>query len=128
MAIELQMLVYAALLVVPQMGLYVAFGIPQVGLNWAVGPRDEPRALTGMGGRAQRALNNLFESLILFAVAVLTASATGKFGPETALAAQTYFWARVAYVPAYVFGIPWLRSLIWGVGFAATLVIFWQIL
>ena len=128
MAIELQMLVYAGLLAVLQIVLFVALALPQVGIPWAVGPRDKAQTLTGTGGRAQRALANMFESLTLFAIAVLTASAAGRFGSETALAAQIYFWARVAYVPAYVFGIPWLRSLIWGVGLAATLIIFWQIL
>jgi len=33
----------------------------------------------------------------------------------TILGAQLYFWARVAYVPAYAAGIPYLRTLIWAV-------------
>jgi len=31
----------------------------------------------------------------------------------TVLGAQLYFWARVAYVPVYAAGIPYLRTLIW---------------
>jgi uncharacterized MAPEG superfamily protein len=30
--------------------------------------------------------------------------------------AQLYFWARVAYVPLYVAGVPLIRSLVWNVG------------
>ncbi|RBG58304.1 hypothetical protein BRM42_07395, partial [Xanthomonas oryzae pv. oryzae] len=36
---------------------------------------------------------------------------------ETALAVQLYLWARVAYVPVYAAGIPYLRSAIWVVSF-----------
>ena len=31
----------------------------------------------------------------------------------TALGAQLYFWGRVFYVPAYVAGIPFVRTIIW---------------
>ena len=31
----------------------------------------------------------------------------------TALGAQLYFWARVAYVPLYAWGVRHLRSLAW---------------
>ena len=33
--------------------------------------------------------------------------------PQTALGAQIYFWARVAYFPIYVVGIPYLRTLVY---------------
>jgi uncharacterized MAPEG superfamily protein len=36
---------------------------------------------------------------------------------HTALGAQIYFWARVAYLPIYVIGIPYVRTLVWGAGF-----------
>ncbi|MEO7935944.1 MAG: MAPEG family protein, partial [Dokdonella sp.] len=32
-----------------------------------------------------------------------------------ALGAQLYFWARLAYLPTYAAGIPYLRTVIWGV-------------
>jgi len=32
------------------------------------------------------------------------------------LGAQVAFWARVAYVPIYIAGIKYLRSLVWIVG------------
>ena len=38
----------------------------------------------------------------------------------TAICAVTYLCARILYIPAYYFGLrPW-RSLIWAVGFFAT--------
>jgi len=35
--------------------------------------------------------------------------------PHTALGAQLYFWARVAYLPIYLAGIPYLRTAVWAV-------------
>ena len=35
----------------------------------------------------------------------------------TALGAQVYLWARVAYVPIYAAGIPYLRTAVWAVSF-----------
>ena len=32
---------------------------------------------------------------------------------QTAIGAQIYLWARVAYLPVYVIGIPYLRTLVW---------------
>ena len=37
----------------------------------------------------------------------------GKSNATSALGAQLYFWARVAYVPLYAAGVPYLRTLVW---------------
>jgi uncharacterized MAPEG superfamily protein len=34
---------------------------------------------------------------------------------HTALGAELYFWARLAYLPIYIVGIPYLRTLVWAV-------------
>ena len=36
--------------------------------------------------------------------------------------------ARVVYVPLYAFGVPVVRTLVWGVGLVALLVYLWTIL
>jgi uncharacterized MAPEG superfamily protein len=94
----------------------------QLGTATALSPRDDAPPLKGTAGRLQRAMNNHFEALILFAIAVLVVTLSGKSSPVTELAAHTYLIARILYVPAYASGaVPW-RSLIWSVGFVATLV------
>ncbi|MDZ7768046.1 MAG: MAPEG family protein [Woeseiaceae bacterium] len=40
----------------------------------------------------------------------------------TPAAAWTYLVARVVYVPVYASGVFLVRSIVWGVGFGATLV------
>lgn len=118
---ELTALTLAALLQMLQLTLYSVAGQKQVGTRTALKPRDEGISLTGKAGRIQRAMNNHFEGLILFGIGVMVITYSGKNDDMTALASGLYLLARILYIPAYVFGwVPW-RSLIWAVGFFATL-------
>lgn len=117
---ELTVLALASLLQAVQFAAYSISAQRQVGAQYAAGPRDEPLHLTGMAGRLQRALNNHFEALILFTIAVVLVSLADKSSGLTRSLAWAYLGARLLYVPAYAFGLsPW-RSLIWFVGFLAT--------
>jgi len=117
---ELTVLTLAALLQVLQFCAYSATSVAQVGPKKAAGPRDNPIVLTGTAGRLQRAMNNHFEALILFTIAVLVTQASEQNTAYSAACAWVYLGARVLYVPAYVFGLaPW-RSVIWLVGLLAT--------
>ena len=87
-----------------------------------MGTRDVKPELTGTAGRLQRALNNHFEGLVLFTLAVVVVTVPGQSSGLTATSAWIYLLARILYVPAYVFGwVPW-RSVIWAVGFAASMI------
>ncbi|WP_116598315.1 MAPEG family protein [Primorskyibacter marinus] len=117
---ELTALTLAALLQVVHFLIYSISAQKQVGRKYAASPRDEPRQLTGFAGRAQRAMNNHFEGLILFSIACLVVTYADKGGKLTALCALAYLAARLLYIPAYLLGwTPW-RSLIWFIGFVAT--------
>ena len=118
---ELTALTLAALLQVLQFIAYSIAANRQVGTTKAMGPRDDPIHLTGTAGRLQRAMNNHFEGLILFTIAVLVITYSGQNTPSTAVACALYLVARALYVPAYVFGWAPGRSIIWAVGFLATL-------
>jgi uncharacterized MAPEG superfamily protein len=120
--VELQVLGLAALLWVVQLGVAAVAGNLQIGPAYMLGPRDEGRQLTGRPARLKRALDNHTEGLPLFTIAVLLVALGAKANPATAICAWTYLAARIVYVPAYAFGWnPW-RSVIWTVGFLATLV------
>ncbi len=82
-------------------------------------PRDDLQ-LTGMAARLDRAQLNAAIALALFAPAILILALKGLSTPTTLLAAQVFLIARILYVPAYAFGIPGARTLVWGIGFAAT--------
>lgn len=118
---EVTALALAGLLQGAQFLLYSVLANRQVGSRYALGPRDEPRQLTGYAGRAQRAMNNHFEWLILFMLAVAVVTLADQSTPVTRTCAWVYLGARVLYVPAYLFGLtPW-RSIVWSVGFLATM-------
>lgn len=119
---ELMALTLAALLQVLQFCAYSLTSIMQVGMRKAAGPRDQKIELTGTAGRLQRAMNNHFEGLILFTIAVVVVTYTDQSSALTMLCAFTYLGARILYIPAYVFGLaPW-RSLIWFIGLIAIVV------
>lgn len=114
MGVELQMLAWAVVLGLVQLLVAATLGTQQRGLGWNAGARDGiPVPLTGVAARMDRALHNFLETFGFFAAAVLAVVLTQKTSAHTALGAQLYFWARVAYVPAYAMGIPYLRTLIW---------------
>ena len=85
------------------------------GRDIGLGNRDNLQEATPMGGRAERAAKNSIEAAVFFVPLALIANAAG-LDAEVTLGAQIAFWARVAYVPIYIAGIKYLRSLVWIVG------------
>lgn len=85
------------------------------GREIGLGNRDNLKEATPMGGRAERAANNSIEAAAFFVPLALVAHAAG-LDAETLLGAQIAFGARIAYVPIYIAGIKYLRSLVWIVG------------
>ena len=128
MPIELQLLVWSALLAIVQMFIAVAGAQSQVSLPVLASNRERMPPLTGWALRAQRAHLNMLENLVVFAVFVLVANATGRLNDVTALGANLFFWGRLAYALVYVLGVPWVRTLLWTVSIAGLLVILSQLL
>ena len=84
------------------------------GLDWNAGPRDgEARPLGKLAGRAQRALRNFQETYPAFIALALALVVSGRAGGLGAIGAWTWFAARIVYLPLYLLGIPYLRSLCW---------------
>lgn len=120
---ELKVLALAGLLLTVQyLWMSVAANI-DLGWRWTTSPRDLPpeRQMRPVTGRLVRALDNLFQALIFYTLAVVLVILTDRQNFLTAGLAWLWLAARVIYVPAYAFGwSPW-RSAIWGVGFTANL-------
>jgi len=110
---ELQYLVYAAILLVAHALVQATLSDLSKGIGWALGPQDEQRDQNPVAARVQRALRNYLETLPAF-IALAAALAISGMGNETsALGAAIYFWARIAYIPAYASGVPLVRSVAW---------------
>lgn len=118
---ELTILTYAALLQAVQLSLAIVFADAQFGIKYGASARDTPRPLTGLAGRLNRALDNHYAALALFTIAVIVVTLGDKSTPLTINCAWAYLFARIAYVPAYILGIPYVRSMIWAVSAIATL-------
>jgi uncharacterized MAPEG superfamily protein len=119
---ELIALAFAGLLQAVQ---FILFAVPaniELTPGYTSSARDTPpsRQMSTLTERLQRALNNHFEGLILFTLAVVVVTLGDQSTPVTQSCGWLYLAARILYIPAYAFGWrPW-RSVIWGVGFLAT--------
>ena len=114
MPIELHLLGATLILALVQILLTTHLRTRQYGTKWNAGPRDEAMPpLNPLAGRMLRAQQNLFETLPLFIGAVLAAAVAGRLGMLTSIGAHLYFFGRLAYVPLYAIGVPYVRSLVW---------------
>ncbi|HHA2857983.1 MULTISPECIES: MAPEG family protein [Stenotrophomonas] len=129
MATELTMLAWSVLL-----GFAYIFATSTVvtrerGMKWNASARDgEAKPLSPLAGRLQRAQSNFLETFPFFAAAAIAVVVAGRSNDTTALAAQAYFWARVAYLPLYAAGVPYVRSLVWLVSLLSILALVFALL
>ena len=116
MTSELKWLAFSILFGLASVLIAGALGTQQRGLLWNAGNRDgEARPLTGAAARAVRANANFLETFPFFAAAVLAVAVSNHGTPHTAFGAALYFWGRLVYLPVYITGIPYLRTLVWAV-------------
>ncbi|WP_137389132.1 MAPEG family protein [Rhodoligotrophos defluvii] len=129
MSTELQLLAWTVVLGLAQLVLATMAARRQDSLEWAMGPRDTPQPpLTGIAGRLARAQANFMETFPFFAAAVLIVAVSARSNALTYWGAQLYFWARLVYLPVYAAGIPYVRSVIWGVSIAGLVLILYAAL
>lgn len=96
----------------------------QRGYRWTAGSREGGAApLTGIAGRAERALRNYLETFPFFAAAILVVTATNTHGWLTVWGAHLYFWGRIVYGILYVSDLPLARSLVWNIPTAGILML-----
>ncbi len=114
MTTELVLLCWTLVLALVQVGLAGALRTRETGTGYNLSPRDTPGPPVGiLTGRLQRAQSNLYETLPLFAAAVLTAHVAGREGTLSTVGAAMYLTGRVIYLPLYALGIPGIRTLVW---------------
>lgn len=128
MSIEIQFLIFTVFLLIIQMITQVGAGFLANGLMGLAGSRDDEVLTEGVGGRFERAYYNMLETFPVFAALVLIIQVTESWTSTSALAVQVYFWARVAYIPLYIVGIPFLRTLAWVVSMIGILMLAWPLL
>ncbi|UUZ51240.1 MAPEG family protein [Massilia sp. B-10] len=95
MTTELTMLGWTLALALAQILITATLRSSETGLAYNMGPRDGPAPpMRPLTARLQRAQANLFETLPLFAAAVLIVHAAGRAGELSAWGSIAYFGAR----------------------------------
>ena len=128
MSLELQYLIFTVFLLILQMILQAGAGFVANGLMGLAGSRDDEVLAEGVGGRFERAYYNMLETFPVFVALVLIIQVTEAWTPTSAFAVQLYFWARVVYIPLYIIGIPFLRTLVWFVSMIGIVMLAWPLL
>jgi len=98
------------------------------GIASTVGYPVDPPPLSPWAQRLRAAHANAVENLAVFAALILAADVLNVSTPVTVLAGSLYLWSRVAHAVTYTLGVPWLRTLAFVGGFAAQMLVAWQLL
>jgi uncharacterized MAPEG superfamily protein len=86
----------------------------ELGRDWNAGPRDEDmKPKSAMAGRAKRASANFRETYPAFVALALGLAIGGDAWHLGLIGALVWFAARIVYIPLYLGGVPYVRSLVW---------------
>ena len=128
MSTDLKYLAFTAFLTA---SLWIPYVAGQVMTNGPLAPTNyldpTPRPLPLWGKRADRAYINAVENFAPFAALVIAVHLAGKANTMTAFWAMSFFWLRVIHAVVYLFGIPFVRTLVFTLGFVCVAGIFWEI-
>lgn len=113
MSIALWGLIGLAVLVFVHIGVDSFLLKGSVGNAWTMGPRDVAPRPGRFSGRARRALWNFIETAPAFLALALVAELAERTGELVSWGIVLYLVGRVLYLPAYVSGLPYLRTLCW---------------
>ena len=116
---EIVYLAWSVVLLIVHIMLQGGMSTAELGLPYNAGARDQGRQpQSNFAQRAERALRNFLETYPAFLALALALAVTGKVGGLGALGAALWFWARIAYIPLYLFGVPYARTGAWAVALA----------
>jgi uncharacterized MAPEG superfamily protein len=129
MSTELKYLALTALLTA---SLWIPYIIAQVMTNGFLAVQDyidpTPRPVPLWGTRAHRAYLNAIETFAPFAALVIAIQLAGKADGTTAFLAMSYFWLRLAHAIVFWLALPFIRTLIFVLGYVAILGLFYELM
>jgi uncharacterized MAPEG superfamily protein len=127
--VELQVLAWSVMLLFGHIVLQSGLATLETGLPYNAGPRDDDRLPRGVyARRAQRALANFLETYPAFIALAVALAISGRAGGTGAQGALFWIGARVVYVPLYLAGVPYVRTLAFGVSIWGLIRMFEQLL
>jgi uncharacterized MAPEG superfamily protein len=124
MATEILILALAGLLLLVHIMAAIRLKTQQYGVDWNTGARDgDLPPLNPVAARLERARDNFIETLPLAIIGLFGVVLADKANAITAAAGWVWLAARVIYLPLYWTGVPKVRTLVWGVGLLALLIV-----
>jgi uncharacterized MAPEG superfamily protein len=123
---------YLALTAMLTASLWIPYVIAQVMTNGPLTPPNyvDPaqRPLPPWGKRADRVYINAIETFAPFAVLVILIQMTGKANGTTALLAASFFWLRLAHAVVYWAAIPYIRTIVFTLGYVVVIGLFVELM
>jgi uncharacterized MAPEG superfamily protein len=128
MTTDLKYLAFTAILTA---ALWIPYIVAQVTTNGFLAPPNyvdpTPRPVPLWGKRADRAYLNAVECFAPFAALVIIVHVTGKANAMTAFWAMSFFWLRLAHAVVYLLAVPYVRTLVFTLGFVCVAGLFWEV-
>lgn len=128
MTTDLKYLAYTAILTA---ALWIPYVVAQVRTSGFLAPSNyvdpTPRPLPSWGKRADRTYLNAVEVFAPFAALVIIVHLAGKANAMTAFWAMCFFWLRLAHAAVYLLGIPYIRTIVFTLGFVAIAGLAWEV-
>jgi uncharacterized MAPEG superfamily protein len=129
MTTDLRYLSYTAILTA---ALWIPYVVAQVMTNGFLAAPNyidpTPRPVPLWGKRADRTYLNAVEVFAPFAALVIVAQLAGKANAMTAFWTISFFWLRLAHAVVYLLGVPYVRTVIFTLGFVCVVGIFWELI
>lgn len=127
MSLELSLLIWSTTLLGGYIGVQSILYRMQHGIWFAGSARDVEAPPDIWNARAQRALRNLLETYAAFVALAVATELSGRSNGFTQWGAQLYFWARWLYLPLYLSGVQYVRSLVWLVAAGGLMLMFFGV-
>ena len=129
MSTDLKYLAFTAILTA---ALWIPYVVAQVATNGSLKPENyvDPtqRPLPNWGRRADRAYLNAVETFAPFATLVILIQLTGKANATTAFLTMSFFWLRVVHAIVYWTAIPFIRTIVFTLGFFVVVALFVEVM
>lgn len=110
----ISLLAWSVVLLVFHVGLQGMMSTLELGSAWNAGPRDVEKKSSGkLAGRAARASANFQETYPAFVGLALALAVADDPSGWGLIGAWTWIMFRIAYIPLYLAGVSYVRSLIW---------------
>ena len=96
----------------------------RIGLAETIGSKPDEINVPSWAMRLRRSHRNLVDNIVLFGALILILNMVEKHSYTTELASLIFFYARFVQAITHIFGIKWVRTISFVIGWLATAVIF----